>query len=326
MIVYRKYVHENDYDSYKIFCEKSFGKNCYQSKLDHIKWLESNPSHFIDVAAIDNKIIGCFHGFKAPVKVDNKTTLFYSLHDLMIDKEKGSQLGLKLMQGGIIQDIPVILSGAVGRISRAYKRLGSLQFKSHWYRKFIIPIKPFKFYFLSKQKIESIQSSMEFNFINNKQTNSQNLITRILDSFKYENESSQSYFKWRFLQKDSPLTFFVSDNSHNNIIIFTLGIRKFIPFLRVISVKNDIHNNDIVQEMLKSVEIFASRSGIPVILYSVTEDNPPPKILKYNKYKNSPNSYIFSKKNKLTENIYINGFSTDLGFDSCSFRGFNDES
>ena len=30
MIVYRKYVHENDYDSYKIFCEKNFGKGCYQ--------------------------------------------------------------------------------------------------------------------------------------------------------------------------------------------------------------------------------------------------------------------------------------------------------
>ena len=242
----------------------------------------------------------------------------------MIDREQGSQLGLKLMQGGIIQDIPVILSGAIGRISRAYKRLGSLQFKSHWYRKFLIPIKPFKFYFLSKQKIESIQNSMVFNFINNKQSNSQNLITPILDSFKYENKSSQSYFKWRFLQKDSPLTFFVSDNNHNNVIIFSLGIRKLIPFLRVISVKNDCHNDDIICEMLKSVETFASRSGIPVILYSITEDNPPPKILKYNKYKNFPKSYIFSKKNKLIGNISINGFATDLGFDSYSFSELND--
>ncbi|MDC1443534.1 hypothetical protein N8448_02675 [Gammaproteobacteria bacterium] len=325
MIVYRKYIHENDYDSYKIFCEKNFGKGCYQSKADHINWLESNPSHFIDVAAIDNKIIGCFHGFKAPVKVNNKTILFYSLHDLMVDKEKGSQLGLKLMQGGIIQDVPVILSGAVGRISRAYKRLGSLQFKSHWYRKFIIPIKPFKFFFLNRLKIKYIQDSMEFNFINNKQSNSQNLIAPILDSFSYENESSKNFFKWRFLQKDSPLTFFVSDDSHNNIIIFSLGVRKFIPFLRVISVKND-NNNAIAHEMLKSVELFASRSGIPVILYSVTEDSPPPKILKYNKYKNFPNSYIFSKKNKLTDDISINGFSTDLGFDSYSFKGFNDGS
>ena len=165
---------------------------------------------------------------------------------------------------------------------------------------------------------------MVFNFINNKQSNSQNLITPILDSFKYENKSSQSYFKWRFLQKDSPLTFFVSDNNHNNVIIFSLGIRKLIPFLRVISVKNDCHNDDIICEMLKSVETFASRSGIPVILYSITEDNPPPKILKYNKYKNFPKSYIFSKKNKLIGNISINGFATDLGFDSYSFSELND--
>ena len=39
------------------------------------------------------------------------------------------------MQDVILQDNPVILSGAIGRISRAYKRLGSTQFKSHWYRK-----------------------------------------------------------------------------------------------------------------------------------------------------------------------------------------------
>tara|TARA_B100001173_G_C16030285_1_gene566414 strand:- start:5878 stop:6858 length:981 start_codon:yes stop_codon:yes gene_type:complete len=326
MIVYRKYNHKYDYDSYKNFCEKNFGKNCYQSKLEHIEWLESNPLHSIDIAAIDNKIIGCFHGFKAPVNVNNKTSLFLSLHDLMIDKEEGSQLGLKLMQGGILQDIPVILNGAVGRISRAYKRLGSLQFKSQWYRKFIITLKPFKFYFLTKQLIKYIQDSMEFNFVNNKDSNSVELISSILDAFKYENEYLQSYFEWRFFQANSPLTFFVYDNDIDNVVIFSLGIRKFIPFLRVISVKNNSHDDDIIYKMLKSIEKFASSCGVPVILYSITEDHPPPKKLKYNKYKNYPNSYIFAKKNKVPNNVSINGFATDLGFDSYSFKGFNDES
>ena len=69
------------------FCEKNFGNNCYQSKIDHIEWLESNKYHFINLAVLDNEIIGCFHGFKAPVKINNETQFFYSLHDLMVDKK-----------------------------------------------------------------------------------------------------------------------------------------------------------------------------------------------------------------------------------------------
>ena len=120
MIDYRKYDHINDYGLYKSFCEKNFGKNCYQSKIEHIEWLESNQSHFINLAVKDDEILGCFHGFEAPVKVNNEIHTFLSLHDLMVDREKGSQIGLKLMQDGILQDNPVILSGAIGRISRAY--------------------------------------------------------------------------------------------------------------------------------------------------------------------------------------------------------------
>ena len=29
---------------------KEFWKNCYQSKVEHINWLESNKSHFINLA------------------------------------------------------------------------------------------------------------------------------------------------------------------------------------------------------------------------------------------------------------------------------------
>ena len=46
----------------------------------------------------------------------------------MVDKKFGSQIGLKLMQAVIFQDNPAILSGAIGRISRAYKDLDLLNF------------------------------------------------------------------------------------------------------------------------------------------------------------------------------------------------------
>tara|TARA_B100000780_G_scaffold59732_2_gene38243 strand:- start:1324 stop:2301 length:978 start_codon:yes stop_codon:yes gene_type:complete len=323
MIIYRKYNHNNDYESYKVFCENNFGKNCYQSKIEHIEWLESNPSHFINLAVNNNEILGCFHGFKAPVLLDNNVNIFYSLHDLMVDKEKGSQLGLKLMQEGILQDIPVILSGAIGRISRAYKRLGSIQFKSHWYRKFIITLNPFKFFFLNNNKLKHIQSSINYNLINNKEEGISHLSKSLIDLYKYNNDFSEKYFKWRFFQKDSPLTFFMSDDRTENMIIFSLGLRRVIPFLRIISVRKK--DDDVLISMLRSVETFASKAGIPVILYSITEDSPPPKELNYNAYKEVPNSYIYSKKIKLPNNISINGFSTDLGFDSIFYRGINEK-
>ena len=323
MIIYRKYNHENDYDLYKSFCEKNFGKNCYQSKIEHINWLESNKSHFINLAVKENEILGCFHGFEAPVRINNETHIFCSLHDLMVDRAKGSQIGLKLMQEGILQDNPVILSGAIGRISRAYKRLGSTQFQSHWYRKFIFPCNPLRFFFLKDQFIKSVQNEMKFNFISNKDKNSKTQIRSVINSYKYDDDFSEKFFEWRLFQSDSPLTFFAFDDSFKNVIVFTLGLRGRIPFLRIMSVIKD--SDKILTDLLKSIERFASKIGIPVILYSVTEDIPPPKNLKYNKYKDMPNSFVYSNKKNLLDNFFISGFSTDLGFDSLFYNGIDEK-
>ena len=56
--------------------------------------------------------------------------------------------------------------------------------------------------------------------------------------------------------------------------------------------------------------------GIPVILYAVTEDIPPPKNAGFKLYKDIPKSYVFSKKEKDFKDLVINGFSTDIGFNN----------
>tara|TARA_Y100000590_G_C15656208_1_gene990723 strand:- start:49 stop:1011 length:963 start_codon:yes stop_codon:yes gene_type:complete len=312
MISYRKYNHLTDYISYKKFAEISWGKGSHQSSYSFISWLDSNPNHTINLAFKDDQVCGCFHEFEAPVLHKNEVKYFYSLHDLMVDRDKVSQLGLKLMQDSILQDSPVILSGALGRIARAYKRLGSYQFQSHWYRKFIFPRSPIKFFFRNHSIVKTIQDSMDFAFINNKEQESIPNIIKIMDSFNYNDQKSMEFFKWRFIQKDSPLTFFVSDEDKKNIILFSLGLKKIVPFLRIFSIKKS--DDLVVEKMLKSIEIFASKLGIPVLLYTVTEDNSPPKNLAYKPYKEMPKSYIFSKKEKYYEELIINGFATDLGF------------
>ena len=72
--------------------------------------------------------------------------------------------------------------------------------------------------------------------------------------------------------------------------------------------------------MLKSVEKFASKLGIPVILYAVTEDTPPPNYAGFKPYKDMPKSYVFSKKDKDFQELIINGFSTDIGFNNIFLK------
>lgn len=320
MISYRKYNHSTDYDAYRKFAETNWGKGCHQSSHSFLSWLNSNPNHSINLAIKKNHVYGCFHEFEAPIIYNNKIKFFYTLHDLMVNKDKVSQLGLKLMQDSILQDSPVILSGAVGRISRAYMRLGSHQFKSHWYRKFIIPRFPMRFSFRNQKILNNIQNSSEFIFINNKNKKYFSKIQLMLNNYNYaDNDRKLSeFFKWRFFHKDSPLTFFVSDKEYRNTVMFSLGLKKFIPFLRIFSI-NDSDQNIII-DMLKSIENFASKFGIPVMLYAVTENIPPPASLGFKPYKEMPKSYIYSKKEKDFKGVVINGFSTDIGFNNISFK------
>ena len=313
MIIYRKY-RDEDYSNYKIFCQNNWGKYCHQSNFTHIQWLQSNPSHFINIAVESNRILACFHGFLTPIKNGNKIENYYSLHDLMVDKDYRG-IGLKLMQEGLFQDRPVILSGASGRISRAYKRLGSTKFNSQWYQKFIFPTNIFNSYLISFEKIKRIQKKSIFTLVNNKEGSSKKIIDKISKFYNYD-KSIYKYFEWRFFHKYSPLTFFMMHK--NNIILFSLGYKKFIPFLRIFSGVKE--NDEEFYELMKSVEKFGESIGIFFILYTITENIRPPQILNYQKHKRSPDSYLFSIDKKDFSQVLVNGFSTDTGFESYTFK------
>jgi len=316
MITYRTY-NDKDYAKYKTFCERNWGKFCHQSKHKHIKWLLSYPSHFINIAVDAEKILGCFHGFHAPVKISEKTEYFYSLHDLMVDKDHRSGIGLKLMQNSIFQDRPVILSGVLEEVSKAYRSLGAKKFKSHWYRKFIFPKNIHNSYLINFQKVQLYQQKVNFDLVNNKEESSRIKIEEILDLYDYSNSISK-YFEWRFFHQLSPLTFFMSHDK--NIILFSLGRKKFVSFLRIISViKSD---DEVFIQMLKALEKFSSLIGASFILYTITEDIPPPKQLNYKIYKKIPNSFLYSREKNNFYNVYVNGFSTDSGFESYFFNKY----
>ena len=97
MIIYREYNHLTDFNSYQKFAEINWGKGSYQSSYSYISWLQSNKNHVINLAINNGQVCGCFHQFEAPVITHNEVKFFYSLHDLMVNRDKVSQLGLKLL-------------------------------------------------------------------------------------------------------------------------------------------------------------------------------------------------------------------------------------
>ena len=316
---FRSYV-DQDYKAYLLFCQRNF-RNTYQKKIEHIQWLKSHTNHFFNIIEDDNKILGCFHGFLAPVKVDNQVEYFYSLHDLMVDKDHRDGLGLSMIQKSIFQDKPVILSGALGRVSQAYKNLGSVKINSQWFRKFIIPKNIFGFYLSSLNKVNRLANKSMFIFCNNKDPQSSRHIIKILDTFEYD-EATSNYFNWRFFHKSSPITFFVSDKKYENIVIFSVGTRKKIPFLRIFCVRKG--DESTFAQILNDIEVFASSIGIPVVLYSTAENIAPPDQSNFKPYADAPDSYWFCKNKKTYVNsgVEINGFSVDTGFEGYYFSKY----
>jgi len=317
---FRSYT-DRDYEAYLLFCQRNF-RNTYQKKIEHIHWLRSHPNNFFNIIEVDNKVLGCFHGFLAPVKVDNQVEYFYSLHDLMVDKDHRDGLGLSMIQKSIFQDKPVILSGALGRVSRAYKSFGSKKVYSQWFRKFIIPKNIISFYFSSLDKISRLEKRSGFIFCNNKNSESFSHINKILESFNYDSMTSD-YFNWRFFHKSSPITFFMSDNTYENIVIFSVGTRRKIPFLRIFCVRKN--NNSIFAQILKDIEAFSSSMGIPIILYSTAENIAPPDQSNFKRYNDAPDSYWFYKDKQKYANsaVEINGFSVDTGFEGYFFSKYD---
>ena len=170
---------------------------------------------------------------------------------------------------------------------------------------------------MSFKNIQFFQKRSKFSLVNNKEESSRTIIEELLDSYNYGNSAS-IYFEWRFFHKSSPLTFFMSDKE--NIILFSLGLRKFVPFIRIFSVRRK--NNEIFIKMMKSIQKFASSIGVFVILYSVPEDLPPPIELNYQGYKKIPDVHWFSKKEFEFFNLSLNGFSTDSGFEGYTFKKY----
>lgn len=313
-VEYRKF-RLSDYDSYRNFCIHNFGHHSYQKRRHYLDWLYGDYYQSFDIALTNNHLVGMEHNFKAPIFVNGKCKLVTVLHDLMVDDGHKGAVGFRLMQESLKADDYLVLPGSVGRLARAYGRLGSNKFASFWYRKFQFPLSIFSK--ISPQKLLSLQKLVEREdllFGHNKEDNN-NFLEKVLKSFKDFDYFSE-YFKWRFFHKYSPLTFYVTDFDGENSVLFVLSKRGKIPYARIFYVQRQ--SDMVYEKIVKLIERITASIGVPVIVHSSFECGPPDN-LGYNIYADLPLSYVYSGANREEFESIVPSFCSDIGFDGLNF-------
>ena len=313
VIDYREY-NASDYESYAKFCEENFGKKNYQLNRSYLDWLYKDTDRSFTVAISGGEVIGIIHNFKAPIAFNDGYKLVTVLHDLMVDNKHRAGAGFHLMQKGLYSDDYVVLPGSVGRLSRAYGRLGSKSFNSFWYKKFQMPRG-----FFSLRKVKNLLKYKELakkqgllfgNSIESKDEFIESALNKFCDIESYVN-----YFKWRFFDKSAPLTFYVADENKKNSALFVIGKRGRLPYVRIFYVNTQ--SEIVLSDILKFISKIAGKIGVPVLLYTSFE-SAPPSSLNYKSYAEIPISYIYSKKKDYDFSTEVPSFCSDIGFDGVN--------
>lgn len=314
MIEFREY-NSNDLGAYKRFCLKNFGSNKHQQKSSYLNWLYAEENKSFSIASFKNDIVGIIHNFKAPIIINGKIQKVTVLHDLMVDKNFRGNVGLQLISSALNSDDYTVLPGSVGRIARVYSRLGSKQFNSYWYKKFLIPKSIFferKLRYI--EKYQALAEKKDFLLGCNKGHYAAEFLEKGLTEF-IKNTEYIEFFKWRFLNNNAPLTFFLSDTSGKNTVLFIIGKRGIIPYLRIFYTNYD--KKSLLSNMIKFIESFASGIGIPIILFTSFECSPPEN-LRYRPYKPMPVSFVFSRIKTLDFVPKVPSFCSDISFEGLN--------
>lgn len=314
MIKYRDYL-LTDLNAYQKFCIENFGPNKHQVRSTYLDWLYQEKNKSFMVATFENDIVGIIHNFKAPMIINGEVELVTVLHDLMVDKRFRGKVGLEIIRSALNIDEFVILPGAVGRIAGLYNRLGAIKFDSYWYRKYLFPRAIFfekNLKYISKYQLHAEKEGLIFgcNKGLHKAEFSENAMSKYLDNDKYT-----EYIQWRFLDPKAPLTFYVSDRACENTVLFIVGSKGIIPYLRIFYIKSTMESK--LSKIINFIEAYASRTGIPIILHT-TFECPPLKGSSYKPYKNMPVSFVYTRKKEKNFSLEIPSFSSDISFDGLN--------
>jgi hypothetical protein len=127
----------------------------------------------------------------------------------------------------------------------------------------------------------------------------------------FKEDLTDNFMEWRFGHDNSPITFLVEDLKTKNSLLFSIGKRGFIPFVRIFSFQ--LMNIAYLSHLLNCVENYASYLGIPIIIISVTNDLELGNF-GYKAYKVTPEAYYHSNEKKILTEFDLDCVSTDVAF------------
>ena len=309
MIELRDY-QKTDLEAYVRFSKRNFDARSYQSNIQFLSWLEKNSSRSLKIALYEGDIIGCSHGYEVPISSEEKTVNFFIVHDIMTDK-KHRTAGIKLIKDSVLRNQPVLLSGASGKISEMYKRIGATKMSSFWYRKVLLPKKRFKKDLILRNERLKLNDFPGFSIYSNKAPENRTEIKKFLKKFQLI-EEQENFLCWRFFEDNAPINYFLSTKDNSSGLIFSIGRSKFFPIIRIFSISAE--NKESKIKLIKCVEKFAKENGIFIILISLITRNPLPKELNYKPYNDMPDVYWFSKDKTKSFAPIVEGLHTDMGF------------
>lgn len=297
---------------YSRFCKKNISFLNYHSKPTHIAWLRDYRESFFKVAINNNKIVGCLHGYRSPLILDGKTEMAMNLHNLYSDPDyKGS--GMKLLMETIREEDLKILAHATGKLAIAYEKIGSIKIESTWAKKFIIPNKIFSSKQIRNDSLYDKFLLKGLNILSNKNLKERSTLLGVLKNLElFDNDITDDFIEWRFFHKFSPITYTVQEPKTESSLLFSIGKKNFIPFVRVFSLQ--LKESENPKNLLDCVESIAASYGIPIVIVSITSDV---DLMQYNykPYKNMPEAFCHSSSRRITD-CKIDGISTDVAFNS----------
>ena len=275
-----------------------------------MSWLEKNPSRSLKIALDNNLIVGCSHGYEVPIFLNGKIVTFFVVHDIMTNKQNRNA-GIKLIKDSVLRNQPVLLSGASGRISEMYERIGATKVHSHWYSKTFFPKTFFKKKSILTSRNFELLDCPEVSFYNNKISLNKDSIKEVLKQFKHH-EEQESFLNWRFFEDNAPINYFLSTEGNMGSLIFSIGKSNFLPFIRIHSISTE--NKESTKHLIKCVEKFAKENGVFIILISLITPESLPVELNFKPYREMPDVYWFSKDKTESFLPIFEGLHTDMGF------------
>ena len=330
-------------DSYKAFARAQFGPMAYQAEESFLTWLYwENPlgacwAEDFPIAVTDEgTVVACVHTMKLPWCVGGEIRTVAAAHNLMVAPAYRTGIGLTILMSNLKARRNLLVPGIVAPLDYMYRRLGSQEVKSVWYRKVLRPLKgmvQFSLKKIFKRNTRPRYFDKEFARANGNEgqivletaPNDELIHQLVIALNQHYQEHTAPYWncsllKWRFFHTHGPrhlLVYVAECQPINNFLIVSLGPRNGLIVGRIVAaVATSVQN---LSKLVNQCERAIKRNGGSVLLTYCADPGLEAKFSKlgWHQIPNAPSTFIYHEnRTERFESCAFMGFAGDLGFEA----------